>query len=464
VSEASLRGKRLVFIIIAFCTGTACSWWGLDAPEFEEVGSLPDRPNPASFDGTIDAVHSREPCRNIDTTEQVACLEASCTSSRTCLPEGWSEPSACACPGWRKMAAAPPSFVGRRYAATAWTGDEVLIWGGVGADGALADGAAYQPRSNTWRSLPRAPLSPRSGMAFAWTGLEFILWSGEHVREGRIKPAEDGAAYNPKTNQWRMLANANIAGRSDAFSSYQRSAAGVVIWGGLLESGFARDGAVYLPSEDRFQPLAFPPSQVQARVPWGAAAGDEVMFLKGRCKQLCNDAFVLAAAANTWRTVEPPNSSALEFNEWDDFQYRSCSGSPSKALFWGGIKNQLGEGELSNKMTGVIYTKPSGFEVVPEPPTTVPNAQYQAFCSAQRIGLLAGFQVDQASAQPVRFVDVFATYENDLWQMREASGLSPRALPYVIPFGDEVLVWGGWNQTNNELLVDGSVYKFAETQ
>jgi hypothetical protein len=464
MKPAGTLGKRFASITIALCTGTACGWWGLNAPEFEEVGGLPDRSNPASIDGAVDAARSREPCRNLETTEQVVCAESSCSSSRTCLPEGWSEPSACACPGWRRIAPAPPNFVGRRYAATAWTGDEVLIWGGVGPDGVLADGAAYRPNNNSWRKLPSAPLSPRSAMAFAWTGAEFILWSGEQVREGRSEPAEDGAAYNPTTDQWRMLANANIAGRSDAFSSYQRSAAGIVIWGGLLASGYARDGALYLPNEDRFQPLAFPPSQVQARIPWGAAAGDEVVFLKGRCKQPCDDALVLAAAANTWRTVNPPVSSALEFPSWDDFQHHSCSGSPSRALFWGGTKNQLGGGEFINKMTGVVYTKTTGFEFIPEPPTSVPSAQYQAFCSADRIGLLAGFQIDQASAQPVRFFDVFATYENDFWQTREASGLSPRALPYVIPFGDEVLVWGGWNQTNNELLVDGSIYKFAEKQ
>ncbi len=44
----------------------------------------------------------------------------------------------------------------RFYAATAWTGDEMIVWAGASADRlfAFGDGAAYDPATDTWRALP----------------------------------------------------------------------------------------------------------------------------------------------------------------------------------------------------------------------------------------------------------------------------------------------------------------------
>src|SRR5437764_244170 len=76
------------------------------------------------------------------------------------------------------------------------TGGELLVWGGrdivSGLD--LADGAAYDPATDRWRMLPPAGLSARSmrdGMA--WTGKEVVLWGGGTSNEA----FDDGAAYDP---------------------------------------------------------------------------------------------------------------------------------------------------------------------------------------------------------------------------------------------------------------------------
>lgn len=60
---------------------------------------------------------------------------------------------------WRTVA---PSPLGpRTRAVTAWTGDEVLVWGGTdrrNGVGGLLDGALYDPASDSWRSVPDAPV------------------------------------------------------------------------------------------------------------------------------------------------------------------------------------------------------------------------------------------------------------------------------------------------------------------
>jgi hypothetical protein len=99
---------------------------------------------------------------------------------------------------WRLLPTSPLS--GRRYHLAAWTGEEMLIVGGVGEK----DGAAYNPASDSWRSIEEAliPVGPPAGTGIsglvgeAWTGKELVAW---HVASNQI------AAYNPVADQWRQL-------------------------------------------------------------------------------------------------------------------------------------------------------------------------------------------------------------------------------------------------------------------
>lgn len=103
---------------------------------------------------------------------------------------------------WSTMPDAP--IAERDQAAIGWTGTEMLVWGGVGVDAKgsttadLADGAAYNPATKTWRVLPTAPVDARIPQTSVWTGTEFIVWGGDHGET-------DGAAYDPTTNTWRTI-------------------------------------------------------------------------------------------------------------------------------------------------------------------------------------------------------------------------------------------------------------------
>jgi len=84
-----------------------------------------------------------------------------------------------------------------------WTGDELIVWGGWGDEvGSVkrGDGAAYDPASRTWRMIAASPLTPRRNHAAAWTGAEMVVFGGDGRR--------DGAAYDPRTDTWRRLPDA----------------------------------------------------------------------------------------------------------------------------------------------------------------------------------------------------------------------------------------------------------------
>lgn len=107
---------------------------------------------------------------------------------------------------WRTLA---PSSLGARYASSAvWTGDEVLVLGGTdqpcpdsarcpSPSGGLADGAAYDPATDTWRTVADAPVA-FAGAPAVWTGdvaLVFVNADGPAL-----------SAYDPDGDTWATRA------------------------------------------------------------------------------------------------------------------------------------------------------------------------------------------------------------------------------------------------------------------
>ena len=108
---------------------------------------------------------------------------------------------------WRELPA--PPVADRQRAASVWTGEEWLVWGGTNDGAELADGAAYDPSTESWRALADSPLSARRVRA-VWTGAEMIVAAGSSGGDPVTGNGEfahgDGAAYDPATDTWRSIA------------------------------------------------------------------------------------------------------------------------------------------------------------------------------------------------------------------------------------------------------------------
>jgi hypothetical protein len=122
-------------------------------------------------------------------------------------------PSSALDASWSRIPDAP--IRGAFANAIVWTGTEMLIWGGAPSPNGAAtvdvpeNGAAYDPVTRSWRTLPVAPIGPRYGAVSAWTGRELLLWGGSWpcCDPGALG---DGAAFDPATNRWRRLPEAPI--------------------------------------------------------------------------------------------------------------------------------------------------------------------------------------------------------------------------------------------------------------
>lgn len=163
---------------------------------------------------------------------------------------------------------------GRSGAASAWTGKELLVWGGVTFNGSenrwLADGAALDPVANRWRPLPAAPLVARGDPAAVWTGSEMLVWGGSAAEERFV----DGAAFNPQTNGWRTIS-------SNPFGGVMRPA---VVWTGTEMLVFSstngpRMASAYDPRTDRWRRLAPLPGLLVMPFPQVVWTGSTAMLV-----------------------------------------------------------------------------------------------------------------------------------------------------------------------------------------
>jgi hypothetical protein len=115
---------------------------------------------------------------------------------------------------WR--ATRPPPIDGRTEFGMVWTGREAVIWGGYESSpkksvfiaAAPRGGAAYDPATDRWRIVPDAPIPGRGSAVMAWTGTEVLVFGGRIGEQARL----DGAAWNPVSGRWRTIAEAPFGG------------------------------------------------------------------------------------------------------------------------------------------------------------------------------------------------------------------------------------------------------------
>ncbi len=199
---------------------------------------------------------------------------------------------------------------GRELHSAVWTESQLVIWGGLGSTGPLADGAAFDPASSEWRRLPPAPIGPRSDHGSVWTGTEVIVWGGL----GPGGYASDGAAYDPDTDQWRLLSPSGLEARAGA--SILWTGTEVIVWGGHRRVGDRqedlRDGAAYDPTTDtwRLLPEAPLPPAPAASAVWAGDRLIAVSYPQGEAdRALVAEA---VAQADRWtRVMAPPVAARL---------------------------------------------------------------------------------------------------------------------------------------------------------
>jgi hypothetical protein len=169
---------------------------------------------------------------------------------------------------WRTL---PRSPVGGYANSLIWTGEEMITWGGIRNDpdgtqgfprGFIAKGAAYNPESNTWRTLATSTLDPRGWHTAIWTGEEMIVWGGVSRSRSDCYDCgypEDTGAYDPEIDSWRVIDTGPLSGRVEHTAVWTGES--MVVYGGSAPGGDLEknDGAAYDLHSDNWAWLRDPP-------------------------------------------------------------------------------------------------------------------------------------------------------------------------------------------------------------
>jgi N-acetylneuraminic acid mutarotase len=144
---------------------------------------------------------------------------------------------------------------GRHYARAFWTGSKMIVWGGQEsyAQSTLPNsGGIYDPATDSWTTISNTVLTGRFGMVAAWTGTEMLVWGGQ---DGMANYG-DGARFNPATMTWtKIMATGAPSARSFGTNAHIGgvwSGTRLIFFGGLT-SAYAPLAGTYLYDPDPAQ-------------------------------------------------------------------------------------------------------------------------------------------------------------------------------------------------------------------
>jgi hypothetical protein len=212
-------------------------------------------------------------------------------------------------PGWRELPAGP--LEARSGEVSVWTGRQLIVWGGASLgspSSGFADGARYDTQTRRWHRIPASPLSGRFYSSAVWTGREMIVWGGSAPGAGGALFA-DGAAYNPKSNRWRVLPAAPLDPRVRAVAVWSGSE--VIVWGGSTGSDLPPQnasllsGAAYAPKTRSWRPIAVAPFDRADQPTYGAWTGSEMIIWAIGSPTRTRGSAAYQPRTDTWRTLPP---------------------------------------------------------------------------------------------------------------------------------------------------------------
>ncbi len=250
---------------------------------------------------------------------------------------------ACTDDTWRGLPSS--GLAAREHHSAVWTGSEIIVWGGTDGAIALANGAKYDPATDSWTALPGGPNLPdaRWGHTALWTGAEMIVWGGSNV----AGVLGTGGRYEPASNTWKAssltLGNAAFTPSARKQHTAVWTGAEMIVWGGT-------DGTVVFGNGGRYEPLTdtwkncelttgaggagqhVPAARARHTAVW---TGTEMVVWGGWAGGYLNYGGSYAPATDTWSGTWVDGGPGAPVGRAD----HTAVWSGTEMIVWGGIGN-----------------------------------------------------------------------------------------------------------------------------
>jgi N-acetylneuraminic acid mutarotase len=147
---------------------------------------------------------------------------------------------------WQTMPTANAP-AGRTFPNLVWSGTEMIVWGGWAGD--PAGGGRYDPASDTWSAVSATGAPTGAHSTAVWAGSKMIAWGGCTGSPFCDTPVAGGAAYDPAGDSWTAVSATNAPEpRFDHEAVWTGQE--MILWGGYNGSSYLNSGGRYNPATD----------------------------------------------------------------------------------------------------------------------------------------------------------------------------------------------------------------------
>jgi len=327
---------------------------------------------------------------------------------------------------WRQVTNYAPTLSDRVFANVAWTGTEVIVWGGdVPVDDGTGTntvgmptntGARYKPSTGTWTAMSttNAPVA-RDYPVARWTGTigKFVVWGGQVPPPPGVNAPDafpqTGAMYSPASNSWTTMRNTGAPlGRYAGLSVWTGTE--VIVWGGQ------------------------------------ACTADNTTFAD------CNNGGRFNASTNNWSPLLARGPDGAPGNSYWYSIGMASSGSDS--LVFGDRQSYSGSQTLTD---GSLY-RPATDDWTPIGTTGAPSARQDAYLGWGGGKYFAWGGTDHSLGTPLHDGALYDPVTQTWSPMAEPTIDMSQRTGYEHAAGTYFYLWGGYSYATSGGVNDGIVY------
>jgi N-acetylneuraminic acid mutarotase len=328
-----------------------------------------------------------------------------------------------------------------------WTGSEMIIWGGFtfSPPYVLNTGGRYNPATDSWTatSTTNAP-DPRDSQTAVWTGTEMIVWGGEHNANPR--QVNTGGRYNPGTDSWVAVSTANAPSPRDSHTAVWTGTE-MIVWGGFSDpDDWFNTGGKYNPGTDSWvatTTINAPEARWAHTAEW---AGSDMAIWGGTIQTAyLNTGAKYNPTEDSWTpttTADAPLGRVAHTSVW----------SGSEMIVWGG-----NDSTLNDTNTGGRYDPGTDSWVLTATVNAPsPRGSHTAVWTGSQMIVWGG-----VFCCPVIDFNTGGRYSpgSDSWTATSvANAPEARGEHTTVWTGNEMIVWGGYNDQDQLVLNTGGSY------
>jgi N-acetylneuraminic acid mutarotase len=371
--------------------------------------------------------------RNAGGEKQMPKLTAA-ANAKYVLPTVSDGPNGCTDDTWTVTSITNAPDV-RWHHTAVWTGNEMIVWGGINNSGSLNTGGSYNPSTDSWTTTSTTNAPARRGIHTAvWTGSEMIVWGGR----ASSSLLNTGGRYNPRTDSWTATSTTN-APDARYYHTAVWTGNKMIVWGGTNFSTSFNTGGTYDPRRDSWTPTSTTNAPDARHAHTAVWTGSEMIVWGGdSASDVENSGGRYNPNSNSWTAMTTANAPDARLDH-------TVVWTGSEMIVWGG------DDDSSTFNTGGRYN-PITDTWRPTSMTNVPNARtYQsAVWTGSEMIIWGGRGGDSFWSTGARY--------NPLIDSWTATGFtnapSARYHQTVVWTGSEMIIWGGYGRSNSSFFTN----------